>query len=473
MASASVPSLPSRTVAQLLAGAQQAAARPPGPMTATLQESTSLGLPALPASGPLAGVAGSIASLSGSHSIEIWYLNPSHVRIAEPVSMGESDLRLDGSQLWLWSSKTQTATHVLLPRDAGSAALHGQHPASPGASTPVPSVRQLLAAVGPTTSVRVGQNATVAGQAAYQLVIAPKTSGSLVSQIVVALDARNYLPLRVQVFARGVPDPVLQGGYTSLSFGQPAMSNFTFSPPPGAIVKTVRVPDQVPSGLLGSLTGLGSSTGLAPGGLAGSSAPVIALKNSGNVPDGTLKQIVRSFAASLPASMPPAQRASMISAFTRQAIEGVSVNPSNGGGFFSIPTPASAIGRPTVVGKGWLSVLLTPPSPELAALLRQPLASPPAGSGVGGEARQAPAETFQPSSPVGTTEVISAAPEPAGVDLVLLEALLRASAKVSGSWGSGRLLRTSLFSVLITSNGRVLVGAVTPAVLYADAATAG
>ena len=41
-----------------------------------------------------------------------------------------------------------------------------------------------------------------------------------------------------------------------------------------------------------------------------------------------------------------------------------------------------------------------------------------------------------------------------------------------GSWGSGRLLRTSLFSVLITSNGRVLIGAVTPSVLYAAAAQA-
>lgn len=39
-----------------------------------------------------------------------------------------------------------------------------------------------------------------------------------------------------------------------------------------------------------------------------------------------------------------------------------------------------------------------------------------------------------------------------------------------GAWGSGQLLRTSLVSVLITSKGTVLLGAVTPAVLYADAA---
>ena len=41
-----------------------------------------------------------------------------------------------------------------------------------------------------------------------------------------------------------------------------------------------------------------------------------------------------------------------------------------------------------------------------------------------------------------------------------------------GAWGSGRLLRTSLVSILETSSGQVLVGAVTPAVLYGDVALA-
>ena len=49
-------------------------------------------------------------------------------------------------------------------------------------------------------------------------------------------------------------------------------------------------------------------------------------------------------------------------------------------------------------------------------------------------------------------------------------ALLGAAHPVHGAWGSGRLLRTSLVSMLITSTGHVLVGAVTPAVLYAAAA---
>ena len=52
----------------------------------------------------------------------------------------------------------------------------------------------------------------------------------------------------------------------------------------------------------------------------------------------------------------------------------------------------------------------------------------------------------------------------------IINALLKSATPVSGSWGSGRLLKTSLLSMLITNNGRVLVGAVTPQVLYQAAA---
>lgn len=46
----------------------------------------------------------------------------------------------------------------------------------------------------------------------------------------------------------------------------------------------------------------------------------------------------------------------------------------------------------------------------------------------------------------------------------------RALTRVSGAWGHGRLLETSLVSVLLTRDGRVYAGAVDPAALYAAAA---
>ena len=77
--------------------------------------------------------------------------------------------------------------------------------------------------------------------------------------------------------------------------------------------------------------------------------------------------------------------------------------------------------------------------------------------GIGGAVRRG-------SSPGGSSGGISGS--------ALFGAAMRSATSVHGAWGSGRLLHTSLLSILITNDGRVLVGAVTPSVLYADAARA-
>ena len=45
-------------------------------------------------------------------------------------------------------------------------------------------------------------------------------------------------------------------------------------------------------------------------------------------------------------------------------------------------------------------------------------------------------------------------------------ALLRSLPEVSGSWGHGRLLSTTLVTAVITDDGRIAVGSVTPDKLY-------
>ena len=52
-----------------------------------------------------------------------------------------------------------------------------------------------------------------------------------------------------------------------------------------------------------------------------------------------------------------------------------------------------------------------------------------------------------------------------------VRALLASATEVRGSWGSGRLLCTPLVDVLVTDDGRVFSGPVTPAALFAAAAT--
>ena len=108
--------------------------------------------------------------------------------------------------------------------------------------TPQQAAQQALKAVGPSTRVSVERTVTVAGQPAYQLVLSPRSSGSLIGRVTIAIDAAKNVPLRVQVFARGAASPAFQVGFTSISFVRPAAANFSFSTPRGAKVKVVSPP---------------------------------------------------------------------------------------------------------------------------------------------------------------------------------------------------------------------------------------
>jgi outer membrane lipoprotein-sorting protein len=416
------PTLPARTTAQLLAAVDNPAALPSA-MTATVVETASLGLPDLPGSSdPLSG----LSLLSGSHTFKVWYDGPSRVRVALPVSLGETDLRRDGRNVWLWDSQTNKATHYILP--AGAAGTAPNSIQAQSVPTPPELAKQILAAVGSTTTVGLQQNVTVAGQPAYQLSLAPKDSRSLIGQVRIAIDASDSLPLQVQVFARGAASPAFSVGYTSLSFAKPAASNFAFSPPPGAQVKTVTVP----AGLPGGPAGLGGVLPNLPPGAPPSGAYSSSLKVS--TPTGAValrmnastgKVVFVKGGKQLPASVRKQLAAAM--AKTNASGGWTAYAPLSGTTFsstvVSAGTPSSA--RPTVLGKDWLSVAVLP-------------AAAAAGNGANAEN--------------------------------VFGALVSASTPVHGSWGSGRLLRTSLVSVLMLSDGKVLVGAVVPSVLYADAA---
>jgi outer membrane lipoprotein-sorting protein len=350
------PELPLRTPAQLLASVAGRDAPPPA-MTGTVVETASLGLPQLPG----ASNQNSITSLlAGSHTIKVWYGDPQHIRLAVPVQLSETDVIRDGRQVSVWQSGSNTVTRMQLPPRDSAAEAHAMPSGAP--LTPQQAASQALKAVGPSTRVTVDRTVTVAGQPAYQLVLTPKSSGSLIGRVSIAIDATRNVPLRVQVFARGAASPAIQVGYTSILFVKPAAANFNFTTPAGAKVKVVSPPTD-------------SSRHMAKG--------------------------------------------------------------------------TKSSGEPQVIGKDWLSVAVLPAS-DLAGVMGAGGASSSASSAAG----------------VGSQSVSSGSGE-SGAETA---ALMKSATPVHGAWGSGRLLRTSLVSVLITNSGHVLVGAVTPAVLYAAAA---
>jgi outer membrane lipoprotein-sorting protein len=354
------PELPAKSPAQLLA-AVAARTGPPPPLTGTVVESASLGIPQLP---ELSNQNSAVSLLAGSHTIKVWYQDPAHLRLAMPVTLSETDVIRNGRQVWLWQSNKNSVTKVSLPAQAARAQATPSPTQVP--LTPQQAASQVLKAIGPSTRVGVQRTVTVAGQPAYQLVLSPKSSGSLVGRVSIAIDASNNVPLRVQVFARGATSPAFQVGYTAISFVKPAPANFTFTPPAGAKVKTV------------------------------------------TVPSAALRQHKQSAAA-------------------RQA--------------------ASQI---QVIGKDWLSVAVFPSS-----VLNEVTGG--SMSGATGQVAQSAVPGGQAGSANGETSAV-------------IHTLIGAATPVHGAWGSGQLLHTSLVSMLITNDGHVLIGAVTPAVLENAAA---
>jgi len=326
------PGLPARTAAELLA---EVADSTPPPLTGTVVETASFGLPALPATGNPTSLS---SLLTGSHTIRVWYASPAHFRLAVPQSLSESDVIRDGRTAWLWQSTLNKVTKFTLPANSSAKPAVPQQPL-----TPQQAAKQVLAAVGPTTTVKVDSNVTVAGQAAYALVLAPKDTRSLIGQVQIDVDGSNGVPLRLQVFARGASSPAFQVGYTDIAFVKPAAADLSFTPPPGATVTQVNLSD-----------------------------------THSRAKDHAAPDV-------------------------------------------------------TTIGSGWLTVL------------------------------ELPSSTLTPGAP-------ASGGSPAGDSTAVLRTLLASATPVHGTWGSGRLLRTSLVSVLITDRGPTFVGAVQPSVLYAAAA---
>lgn len=512
-ASAAAPNLPKKTPAQLLAAMRHA--KLPPAMTAVISENANLGFPALPDIAGLPSSALSAASwLAGSHTVQVWYSGPRHVRIAVPVSFGEADLRVNGSQVWLWQSQGQIATHIIaakpagqltplwrlshlgFPRPAVCPMLPGRVIKSPGNNgggffnvkpglrvapfriarlaparlhrssaltspptitavktiTPLQAAQRLLAMIGPTTKVSITGTTVVAGRSAYQLSVEPRSDQSLIGQILIAVDGTSYLPLQVQVIPRGSSSPAFSIGFTTFTPGQPAASNFTFTPPPGAHVHVVKLGGLM--GLGGSM-GMGGLPGMFPGQLGQKIAPpkvampkAVAPKAMPGVRVRTLKlhgALVKIIASKIVASRP-------ISPACLWHLHGL---PGMGAAVQQIhrqivsqgPGPAAPSAGSRVLGSGWLSVVVLPGDPalRLAGLLGN-------------------------SVPSGAYASRLNLHGNAGQLIALLRTLLNSATRVHGAWGSGRLISTRLVNILITSKGQVLIGAVTPAVLYADAA---
>lgn len=375
-------SLPTVTPAELIADIRNADV---AGVSGTVVETADLGLPSLPGLGSALGTSNSglLGMITGTHTLRVWYGGPTKQRIALLGSMGESDIIRNGQDLWTWDSSDNSATHRTLPAGA-KGSLPGGVPSTAIPVDPQQAAQTALSEIDATTTVTVDNSVTVAGRAAYELVLSPKESGtSLISAVRIAVDGKTYVPLRVQVDSVNTKTPAFSVGFTSVDFGTPDAAEFSFTPPPG-----VTVDSGGQAGLGGMLDGLPQLTKPAVVG-TGWSSVVVADIASG--------------------------------ATTRAGKPGHAATDGC----------ATASSGPAASG---------PSTPQASGT-----AAPPAG-----DDPQSSCVAIDGTAGGGT-----------------LARIAQSLPKVSGAWGSGRILAGTLFTVVITDDHRVAIGAVTPDVVYA------
>lgn len=223
----------------LIASSLAALADPSLSMSGTVGSHVDLGIPQLP--GTLSISSGALAVLLTDQTFKVWR-SPDGERVAQILPSAERDVVATPTDVWVWDSQQFTAWHATVPSTTPA-------PRTPSVADLDTLVSKVLATVAPYADLTTSSPIEVAGRSAYVVRLAPASSSiTLVDRIDVAIDAETRVPLRFQIFAKGVPDAVVDVAYTAVSFGPIDPSVFAFAPPSGAAVHPVTGPGDAETG---------------------------------------------------------------------------------------------------------------------------------------------------------------------------------------------------------------------------------
>lgn len=205
-------------------------------LSGTVEQTSDLGLPSIPSVGSSSGSngsgsgtsAGSIMELlTGTHTAKIYLDGAKKQRVQVLDSLAERDVIHNGTSVWVYDSKKHTAVQTTLANEKRRITARPQA----GIASPSDLATKLLANLKATSTVSVGADVGVAGRSAYDLVLTPRATDTLLGSVSIAVDSQTGLPLRVDVTARGASSPAVRVGFTELSLSKPSASVFAFTPP--------------------------------------------------------------------------------------------------------------------------------------------------------------------------------------------------------------------------------------------------
>ena len=228
-------SLPSITVSQLLQNVATKAQNTTAVSGDVAWSNDLLGSSSLLSLGGNQTPAGLSSFLTGG-SGRVWAQN-GKVRLESQGQNGDFVVVANGATIWTWDSMTDTAAQYSSPRSAPSSSSGvTASPASQPSLDPATAVAALIQKLAPDATLSVSGQAVVAGRQTYTLTLTPTSPVTTFGSVRVAIDGRRWVPLRVQIFARGDGSAVMSAGFKTVSFSAISGSLFTFTPPSGATV---------------------------------------------------------------------------------------------------------------------------------------------------------------------------------------------------------------------------------------------
>jgi outer membrane lipoprotein-sorting protein len=203
----------------------------------TVAAVTDLGIPTALLGGMDAGAGMGGSMTDSERTVRVWKDGDELARASVASSMGEKTLIRNGDDLWYFDSDSATLTTGTVPEHDESAKADA--PWNGDVPDPAEAAQWVLDTLDPTTTVTAGEPVVVAGRAAYEVVLTPEQTGTLIGSASMAVDAQTGTVLRVQVRAKGATEPAIDIGYTAFDPSAPSTEVFSLATPPGATVETL------------------------------------------------------------------------------------------------------------------------------------------------------------------------------------------------------------------------------------------
>ncbi len=181
--------------------------------------------------------------ITGEHRVRI-FVGETGMRAQIFDRMSQRDLIVNQEAVWTYDSREQVATYASIDQskvEQGKLSAMEQmekYAAEIGIdlTNPQAVADYVMSQIGDTSEVTVGVDHYKAGRTAYELIVKPNSSVSLVDSVVLSIDSETSVPLAATVYSVEQTEPAIQVGFESISFTDQDENLFTFTAPAGTEV---------------------------------------------------------------------------------------------------------------------------------------------------------------------------------------------------------------------------------------------